>query len=77
MVMFRDFTKRGARALGLTGFVRNNPDGTVTATAEGAEPELQKLIKRIHRGSLLSRVDEVKVEWKEATGEYKSFDIMY
>lgn len=77
MVMFRDFTRRGAAALGLTGTVENNPDGSVAIIAEGPEGALQKLLIRLKKGSLLSKVDNVEVEWKEATGEYADFIIVY
>ena len=77
MVMFRDFTRRGALALGLKGTVKNNPDGSVAIVAEGPETALEKLLVRIRTGSLLSKVENVEVEWKEPTGEYADFIIAY
>ena len=77
MVMYRDFIQRKASGLGLFGFVRNNPDGSVTVVAEGLREKLEQLIVKLHKGSILSRVDNVKVEWKEATGEYSEFKIEY
>ena len=41
-VLFRDFTCRQAWALGLKGFVRNLPDGTVEAVAEGPQDALNR-----------------------------------
>lgn len=75
MVMFRDFTRRGAVALGLTGYVANNEDGSVTVVAEGTEERLKSLIVRMRRGSLLSRVDDIKETWEEPTGEFTGFVI--
>lgn len=77
LVMFRDFTTRKARKLGLVGTVKNNPDGTVSIVAEGDEGVLQKLLTLIHEGSVLSRVDRVEETWKNYLGEYKTFAILY
>ena len=77
LVMFRDFTQRKARALGLAGTVKNNPDGSVSVIAEGDEANLEELLARIHRGSLLARVDKVTEIWSDYLGEYKNFDILY
>ncbi|HET8574907.1 MAG TPA: acylphosphatase [Candidatus Paceibacterota bacterium] len=77
MVMFRDFTCRKARKLRLTGTVQNERDGSVRVVAEGEEDQLQKLIGLLHRGSVLSRVDDVEVEWLPATGEFLHFRIVF
>ena len=77
MVMYRDFTQRKASGLGLAGFVRNNADGSVTVVAEGPREKLEQLIAKLHKGSILARVDNVEAEWKQATGEYKKFVIDY
>ena len=55
MVMFRDFACRKARKIGVTGFVRNLPDGTVEVIAQGAKNNLEKLIVYLHKGSMLSK----------------------
>ncbi|MEK7628104.1 MAG: acylphosphatase [Patescibacteria group bacterium] len=75
MVMFRDFTARGARSLGLTGFVRNLADGSVEVVAQGAKEKLEALVVRLKKGSLLSRVDNVQVTWCEATQSFDGFII--
>jgi len=77
MVMYRDFTCRRARALGLTGWVKNNDDGTVTVVAEGEEDVLRELLSFLHSGSMLSRVDDVRSAWKEPSGSFSSFSIVY
>jgi acylphosphatase len=77
LVMFRDFVTRKARGLGITGTVKNSPDGTVLVVAEGGEEELQKLLTLIHKGSALSRVDRVEEFWKPYLGEFKTFVILY
>jgi acylphosphatase len=77
LVMYRDFVQRGARALGLTGYVKNMSDGTVLVVAEGARDKLEALIARLHRGSLFSRVDAVEIAFVPHTGTFKSFSISY
>src|ERR1051325_6018519 len=77
MVMYRDFTTRSARPLGITGKVRNMDDGSVLVVAEGEEEKLNILIAKLKEGSLFSRVLHVEVKWKNATGEFASFDIEY
>jgi acylphosphatase len=77
MVMFRDFTKRFARSLGLVGYVRNCPDGTVEILAQGGRADLERLLAHIRRGSLLSRVDSIDVEWRSPTQKFDGFVIRF
>ena len=77
MVMFRDFVKRRARRLGLTGWVRNETSGDVTLVAEGEEEALQKLLAHARKGSMLSRVDEIDERWLPPTGLEGKFVIQY
>lgn len=77
MVMFRDYTQRKASSLKLTGEVRNRSDGTVFVIAEGPHAVLEKLVQKLHRGSMLSHVESVEVMWIPTTGEYSTFAIAY
>ena len=77
MVMFRDFVCRSARALSCVGTAKNCPDGTVEIIAEGKKENLDTLFQRIQKGSFLSRVDDVKVEWKKPLGALLGFRIIY
>lgn len=77
MVMFRDFARRNASKLGLVGTVKNNKDGSVTVVAQGDEEKLKVFLEKLNKGSMLSRVDAVKVVWGETLGKFKSFDILY
>lgn len=77
LVMFRDFVMRKSLARGLVGTVKNNPDGSVSFIAEGEEGKLQELFTLVRRGSVLSRVDDVREIWGNPLGEFKSFDIVY
>lgn len=77
MVMYRDFVTRHARALGVTGEVKNMPDGTVSVVAEGEESALMLLIEKLKRGPLLAYVEAVRVVWKDATHAFTDFNIVY
>lgn len=75
-VMYRDFVKRGARALGIRGWVRNLSDGTVEVLAQGEPARLSVLESRMKKGPLLSRVDSVKTERREPSHTYGRFVII-
>lgn len=75
--MFRDFARRKARKLRLTGTVRNKKDNTVEVIAEGEEDALKKLVVYLHKGPLLAEVEKVEEKWWEtATGEFDTFSII-
>jgi acylphosphatase len=65
-VFFRDFTRREATRLGLTGWVRNLPDGAVEALLEGSEEAVAAMLTWLQSGSPRSRVDLVRQQM-EAT----------
>ena len=76
-VWFRDSTRREAVASGVSGWVRNRPDGTVEVLAEGAEGRVKRLVSWCHQGppgARGSRVHESQEEWQ---GEFASFDIVF
>jgi acylphosphatase len=77
LVTFRDFARRKARRLGVVGTVRNMPDGTVSVCAEGEDEVLHKFLIQLRKGPILSRVDDIKLSWKDATSEFKDFKIVY
>lgn len=79
--MYRDFVKRNAKKLGLTGTVENIPDGSVLVIVEGEEGALKKLIPLLWEGPLISRmvakIDGVEETWGEATKTFPDFKILY
>jgi acylphosphatase len=74
-VGFRYFLLRKANQLGLTGWVRNNVDGTVEVIAEGRRPELDQLKRAAEEGPRLARVSRVDAQWSPATGGLAGFDL--
>lgn len=67
-VFFRKYTVKKALELSITGFVRNEPDGTVYIEAEGEEENLYKLVEWCHRGPRLANVEKVEVREDEMSG---------
>lgn len=76
MVMFRDFTTRKARKVGAKGFVQNLADGTVEVVAQGERASLERLIAYLHKGSLLSNVENVQVEWRTPQKNFDAFTLV-
>lgn len=61
--------------LGLCGYTRNLPDGTVETVVEGKDAQLDRLIEKIKEGPIAARVSSVEVKMGEAFGDYKEFEI--
>jgi len=59
-VSYRAWTRGQARALGLTGWVRNEPDGAVSALFAGPPAGLDTMREALYRGPLHARVDRVE-----------------
>ncbi len=76
-VGFRAFVVREARRLGLRGFVRNCPDGSVEVVAEGPEERLRELEALLRRGPSGAVVRDVEARREPATREFPGFDIRY
>lgn len=74
-VFFRANTVEEGIRLGLTGWVRNLPDGNVETVAEGSKEKLEQFSAWCRRGPAPSRVTNVEVSWEPATGEFKGFSI--
>jgi len=74
-VFFRGAAAQEARALGLSGWVRNLPDGRVAIVAEGGRRNLEMLLAWAHQGPPAARVEEVEVEWSEYEGKLDGFEV--
>ncbi|OGH24506.1 MAG: hypothetical protein A3B47_01465 [Candidatus Levybacteria bacterium RIFCSPLOWO2_01_FULL_39_24] len=78
-VGFRQFIKRSAVNIGLTGWVRNLPDNRVEAVFAGSKEQIEKILSICEKGPFLSEVKNVVREWKEnppVPGEFKDFKIL-
>ena len=74
-VGFRYYTQTKASELGLTGWVRNQYDGTVEVTAEGAKSQLVELLTLLRQGTYPSRVIDVQIEWRAPTNNFEDFRV--
>jgi len=76
-VGFRFFAIRAAQRLGVVGSVRNLPDGTVEAIAEGTPDAVAAFRAELWRGPSYGHVTAVDESEIKPTGRYKSFDVDY
>ena len=74
-VFFRLETCEQATTQGLTGWVRNKPDGTVEILVEGHRKDIEKLIAWCRQGPTMAEVTGVTVNWEHHTGEFAKFAI--
>ena len=74
-VFFRGAAAAEARALGVTGYVRNLDDGTVEVVAEGGRAALELLAAWAHRGPRSAHVEAVRIEWSELVDEFREFTV--
>jgi acylphosphatase len=75
-VYFRAFVQEQAAMLHLTGWVRNRWNGVVEVTAEGSRENLERLLAALKQGPPTAMVEDVCDEWEDATGEFRSFEVV-
>lgn len=76
-VFFRYTTRKVARKLGLTGYVKNMPDGSVYIEAEGPEDKLNKLLEFAKKGPKHAQVEKTDYEFKDPQNQFKNFDYTF
>ncbi|MBU2538227.1 MAG: acylphosphatase [Proteobacteria bacterium] len=76
-VYFRDYAQKEARELGLSGWVRNRPDGSVEAVLEGETEKVEQMLAWLHIGSPQAEVREVQVTEEQPLGDKTAFAIRY
>ena len=74
-VGFRWFVEREAHILKITGWARNNPDGTVEVLAMGTHDQLTGLHSRLREGPRAARVDDVEISDAEPHLGLTSFQV--
>jgi acylphosphatase len=67
-VFFRDSCLREAQRLGVSGWVRNEPDGSVRVQVEGDPEAVAALVQWLHEGPPYARVRRVDVNDAGSTG---------
>jgi len=73
-VWYRASAKKEADALGVTGFIENELDGSVYAEVEGKPEKVRKFIDWCRKGPQFAKVEEVKTE-SQAPKDYVDFEI--
>lgn len=65
---FRESARRRAEALGVAGWVRNTPEGTVEAELEGSRNDVEALVSWFRQGPAGARVDALELEERDPSG---------
>lgn len=73
-VGFRQFIKRNASKLGLTGWVRNLPDNRVEAVFCGSKEKINEAISLCRKGPFLAEVKDVEIIWQNNQPGEESFE---
>ncbi len=77
-VYFRAFVERHARALGLTGYVKNLSGGRALGIyAEGKKGNLDELLSHLNSGPPRAKVEWVEVGWLAYSGRFNQFGVRY
>ena len=74
-VSYRANARRKAQELGLRGYTRNNPDGSVEIVAEGDSELIERLTDWGRHAPTTARVSSLDVERSEPTYEFRDFEI--
>ena len=76
-VGFRYFVRNIAKEMGVKGYVRNLPDGTVEVVAEGDEQTLREFLEAIEQGPPLAEVTDIRYQFEDKEGGFTDFEILY
>jgi len=77
-VGYRYFVTDCARAAGVTGYVKNQPDGSVLMVAEGKRTALDAFVRMVKaEGDEVICVDALEVTMGNANGEYTDFEVKW
>jgi acylphosphatase len=75
-VSFRWYAVQEAERLGVAGWVRNEPDGSVAAHVEGDDAAVDAMVAWCRRGPSYASVRDVAVTDAQVSGAH-GFDIRY
>lgn len=77
-VFFREEARQKSQELGLSGYVKNLPDGTVEVVAEGEEEVLKNMLEWCKIGPRHAKVEKVEESWNDVgESEFETFKIVY
>lgn len=75
-VGFRQFTRKNAEKLGVTGWVKNLSDGRVEAVFQGPDDKVRELIDRCKEGPISGYVKDIEINDAEENKEHNSFEVI-
>lgn len=75
-VGLRNWLQTNAQALKLTGFARNEADGTVIVVAQGHQEVLEKFLKMCYDGPIFAQITHATPEWEDIHERFTSFEIL-
>lgn len=73
-VFFRQSAQLKARELGLSGWVMNDENGTVSLEAEGDESVLEEFLVWCQKGPVSAKVEKVEERWSDQTKGFQGFE---
>ncbi|OGH20206.1 MAG: hypothetical protein A3D74_00815 [Candidatus Levybacteria bacterium RIFCSPHIGHO2_02_FULL_37_13] len=73
---FRQFIKRNANRLGITGWVKNTEGNRVEAMFSGQKEKIEEMIKLCRKGPFLADIKRVDVEWEQSAQNFETFEII-
>ncbi|MCR5758444.1 MAG: acylphosphatase [Selenomonas sp.] len=76
-VGFRMFVQQNALELGITGWVKNMTDGTVTMELQGTQAAIDRLTDIIRQGNYFIKVQSFGLEARDVIAMERRFDIHY
>lgn len=74
-VFYRASAQQEAQRLGVHGEIRNLPGGEVEAVVEGEKAAIEEFIDWCRQGPPSAEVENVRVRWGTATGEFRTFRV--
>lgn len=62
--------------MGITGFVKNLPDGGVEVVSEGSRRDLESFLDELQK-MMYGYISDSSVSWETARGDFSSFEIKH
>lgn len=75
-VFFRDAARSEAERLGVVGFARNEPDGTVVIEGEGRPEAVDEFVVWCRKGPAAARVERVEIATADELGGFERFEVL-
>jgi acylphosphatase len=76
-VFYREGARKKAEKLGVSGWIKNLPDGRVEAVFEGNQPQVEEMIDWARKGPFWAKIEALDVAWEDFRGEFSGFEIRY